>query len=266
MTQQVARIDAHLLNRSGVTRLCYCGPVLHTRPDRPRATREPLQFGAEIYGHSGMEADLESVLLALDCLHLAGVEGVSVDLSDARVVRTLLEPIAADSATVRRIYAALAAKDASELSQASAGLPSGTRRALSAVLELYGDASVLDEARTALSDVAGVEEVLANLKSIAAHLEGPHGVVRPRRSARLFLLQRRPLHHLRPQRDRCRRAGGATTKWGRPSAGPGRPRASASTSSNWSALFPTDAESGDQGPLGCHAGRPSLHCTTPQRG
>ncbi|AVS61513.1 ATP phosphoribosyltransferase regulatory subunit [Paracidovorax avenae] len=172
MTQQVARIDAHLLNRSGVTRLCYCGPVLHTRPDRPRATREPLQFGAEIYGHSGMEADLESVLLALDCLHLAGVEGVSVDLSDARIVRTLLEPIAADAATVRRIYGALAAKDASELSQASAGLPPDTRRALSAVLELYGDARVLDEARTALSGVAGVDEVLSNLKSIAAHLEG----------------------------------------------------------------------------------------------
>ena len=67
-TPQVARIDAHLLNRQGVTRLCYCGPVLHTRPDRPHATREPLQFGAEIYGHAGLEADLEALLLALDCL------------------------------------------------------------------------------------------------------------------------------------------------------------------------------------------------------
>ena len=67
-TPQVARIDAHLLNRQGVTRLCYCGPVLHTRPDRPYATREPLQFGAEIYGHAGLEADLEALLLALDCL------------------------------------------------------------------------------------------------------------------------------------------------------------------------------------------------------
>jgi hypothetical protein len=59
-TPQVARIDAHLLNRQGVARLCYCGPVLHARPDRPLATREPLQFGAEIYGHAGLEADLES--------------------------------------------------------------------------------------------------------------------------------------------------------------------------------------------------------------
>jgi ATP phosphoribosyltransferase regulatory subunit HisZ len=70
-TPQVARIDAHLLNRAGVARLCYCGPVLHTRPDRPHATREPLQLGAEIYGHSGREADLEILLLALDCLKAA---------------------------------------------------------------------------------------------------------------------------------------------------------------------------------------------------
>ena len=57
-TPQVARIDAHLLNRQGVARLSYCGPVVHTRIDRPLASREPLQFGAEIYGHAGLEADL----------------------------------------------------------------------------------------------------------------------------------------------------------------------------------------------------------------
>jgi ATP phosphoribosyltransferase regulatory subunit len=63
-TPQAARIDAHLLNREGVTRLCYCGPVLHTRPVGPARTREPLQFGAEIFGHAGLEADLEAQELA----------------------------------------------------------------------------------------------------------------------------------------------------------------------------------------------------------
>ena len=67
-TPQVARIDAHLLNRAGVTRLCYCGPVLHTRPAALNATREPLQFGAELFGHAGLEADLEVMDLALDGL------------------------------------------------------------------------------------------------------------------------------------------------------------------------------------------------------
>ena len=49
-TPQAARIDAHLLNRTGVTRLCYCGPVVHTRPAAPHATREPLQFGVHVWG------------------------------------------------------------------------------------------------------------------------------------------------------------------------------------------------------------------------
>ena len=92
-TPQVARIDAHLLNRAGVTRLCYCGPVLHTRPDRPHATREPLQLGAEIYGHQGLEADLEILQLALDCLGCAGMLDLQVDLADARIVASLLQAL-----------------------------------------------------------------------------------------------------------------------------------------------------------------------------
>src|SRR5215468_3574600 len=98
-TPQVARIDAHLLNRQGVARLCYCGPVLHTRPDRPHATREPLQFGAEIYGHAG----IESLRLALDCLRAAGVrDGAVVDLADARIVRALLAPATPDASLAAR--------------------------------------------------------------------------------------------------------------------------------------------------------------------
>ena len=59
ITPQVARIDAHLLNRTGVTRLCYAGSVLHTLPRGMNRTREPLQIGAELYGHAGIESDVE---------------------------------------------------------------------------------------------------------------------------------------------------------------------------------------------------------------
>ena len=99
-TPQVARIDAHLLGRQAITRLCYCGPVLHTRPERPHATREPLQFGAEIYGHAGREADVEILSLALDCLRAAPLAGLSVDLADARIVRALLAGVMADPAVL----------------------------------------------------------------------------------------------------------------------------------------------------------------------
>src|SRR6267143_5037937 len=74
ITPQVARIDAHLLNRQGVTRLCYCGSVLHTVPAGMTKMREPIQIGAELYGHAGLEADVEIVQLMIAALKTAGIE------------------------------------------------------------------------------------------------------------------------------------------------------------------------------------------------
>lgn len=175
-TPQVARIDAHLLNRDGVARLCYCGPVLHTRPDRPHATREPLQFGAEIYGHAGLEADTETLLLALDCLDAAGLrEGVIVDLADARIVRALFAGVPVDGATLAQVHAALAAKDASELESLTKSFPAASRDGLRALIQLYGDEAVLDEAAKALKGTPAVAAALADLKQIAAGLQGVAG-------------------------------------------------------------------------------------------
>ncbi|WP_198087634.1 ATP phosphoribosyltransferase regulatory subunit [Variovorax sp. E3] len=175
-TPQVARIDAHLLNRDGVARLCYCGPVLHTRPDRPHATREPLQFGAEIYGHAGLEADTETLLLALDCLRASGLEeGVIVDLADARIVRALFAGVPVDAAALARVHAALAAKDASELASLTQDFPAASRDGLRALVQLYGDASVLDEAAKALKGTPAVAAALADLKQLAAGLGGVPG-------------------------------------------------------------------------------------------
>jgi ATP phosphoribosyltransferase regulatory subunit len=173
-TPQVARIDAHLLNRKGVARLCYCGPVLHTRADRPHATREPLQFGAEIYGHAGLEADLEAQLLALEGLRAAGVAQLSVDMADVRIVNGLLAGAALEPARLQAIHSALAAKDGSELAAltADAGIPLAARQGLLALTQLYGDISVLDEAEKALGGIAatGVATALQNLKWLAAHV------------------------------------------------------------------------------------------------
>ena len=171
-TPQVARIDAHLLNRQGVARLCYCGPVLHTRPDRPHATREPLQFGAEIYGHSGLEADLEALLLALDCLKATRVQNLTVDMADARIVRSLLAGVTVDAPALGRIHAALAAKDASELGALTRTFPAAAREGLLALVSLYGDEKVLSEAKKVLPSSAILDEALANLKWLAGHLQG----------------------------------------------------------------------------------------------
>ncbi|OHC80342.1 MAG: ATP phosphoribosyltransferase regulatory subunit [Rhodoferax sp. RIFCSPLOWO2_12_FULL_60_11] len=171
-TPQVARIDAHLLNRPGVTRLCYCGPVLHTRPGAPHASREPLQFGAEIYGHAGLEADLEILMLALDCLKVVKVASPSVDLADARIVHALLKGVPVEIALAEQIYAALAAKDASELSVLTKKFPPSSRQGLLALVQLYGDEKVLLEAEKALQPMPAITESLSNLKWLASQLDG----------------------------------------------------------------------------------------------
>ncbi len=171
-TPQVARIDAHLLNRSGVTRLCYCGPVLHTRPAGMHASREPLQFGAEIYGHAGGEADLEALMLALDCLRAAQVESLTVDLADARIVRALLAGVPVEAGVLARLHGALATKDASELAAITRNFPAPAREGLAALLGLYGDAKVLHEAQRVLPDAPAVRDALAQLKWLAAHVDG----------------------------------------------------------------------------------------------
>ena len=174
-TPQVARIDAHLLNRNGVARLCYCGPVLHTRADRPHATREPLQLGAEIYGHAGPEADLEAQMLALQGLQASGINDLSVDMADVRIVNSLLAGTSISTKTLSQIHAALAAKDAAELRSLTASvkdLPAASRADLQNLLQLYGDASVLDEAEKALQPNEYVRKALQNLKWLASHVEG----------------------------------------------------------------------------------------------
>lgn len=171
-TPQVARIDAHLLGRTALTRLCYCGPVLHTRPARPHATREPLQLGAEIYGHAGPEADLEILQLALDCLTAGRATGLQVDLADARIVNSLLQGQALSEAQRHAIHAALASKDASALARLSAGLTPAAQDGLLALVDLYGDIGVLDRAASRLPKHPEITQALAQMRWLAEQIPG----------------------------------------------------------------------------------------------
>ena len=177
-TIQAARIDAHLLNRDGVTRLCYCGPVLHTRPAAPQAGRELLQFGAEVFGHAGLEADLEVIELACDCLGLAGVAAPVLDLADARLLRGVLAGVPLGADALAAIADALAAKDAATLAARSDALPAEIREALRALPQLYGGAEVLAAARERLPARALVRQALDDLAWLAGHLRQSHAGLR----------------------------------------------------------------------------------------
>jgi ATP phosphoribosyltransferase regulatory subunit len=172
ITPQVSRIDAHLLNRQGVTRLCYAGNVLHTRPRGLHATREQIQIGAEIYGHAGLEADLEIQQLMLDSLRLAGLVKVRLDLCHAGVLAAILELEPAAALLGEALFAALAAKDVPRLNELTARLGDVPRDALRALPSLYGDASVLDVARERLPNLPVIARALDDLAFLAARAEG----------------------------------------------------------------------------------------------
>jgi ATP phosphoribosyltransferase regulatory subunit len=161
ITPQVARIDAHLLNRQGVTRLSYAGSVLHTQPSGLMRTREPLQIGAELYGHSGLESDLEVQRLMLQSLTLLGIQGVHLDLGHVAVFRALVKGAAIEGDLEAALFSALQSKDVPSLKGLVAGLNRDVQAALLALPELYGGVEVLQRARQVLprSTHAALEEL-----------------------------------------------------------------------------------------------------------
>jgi ATP phosphoribosyltransferase regulatory subunit len=169
-TPQAARIDAHLLNRSGVTRLCYCGPVLHTRPQSLQGSREALQFGAELFGHAGLEADLEIQELAIDVLADASVDRLTIDMADARILRGVLAGVPLDAVALQEVAKALSTKDASALAVLSEHFPETARQALGELLKLFGGADVLDAAERVLPQRPVITEALRDLRWLATQL------------------------------------------------------------------------------------------------
>ncbi|GAB2862680.1 ATP phosphoribosyltransferase regulatory subunit [Pseudoduganella ginsengisoli] len=172
MTTQVARIDAHLLNRHSVTRLCYAGSVLHTRPSGLHTTREPLQIGAEIYGHAGLEADAEIQELALASLALANFTDVRLDLSHVGVLRAIIAECPQASKDEAALSTLLRGKDVPGLEVLTENYSPVVRDALRALPNLYGDVEVLKKARQVLPDVPGVAKALAELAALAGSAIG----------------------------------------------------------------------------------------------
>ena len=141
MTPQVARIDAHLLNEAGVTRLCYAGSVLRTFSSGLARTREVVQIGAELYGEPGIEGDCEVVMLLLSALAEAGAQRLHLDLGHVGVYRALANGAGISaSGEDSELFAALRAKDVPTVVELTARLPAAWRDALCALPTLYGPA------------------------------------------------------------------------------------------------------------------------------
>lgn len=170
ITPQAARIDAHLLNQQGVTRLCYAGSVLRTQPSGTAQTRQPLQLGAELFGHVGIESDLEIQRLLVKSLKLAGIEKPHLDFSHVAIFRSLVVRAGISAALEAEMFSALQAKDVSALSELTSGTDTATRQALLALPTLYGGAEVLQEAQQRLPQYAEIKQALQDLKRVSQGL------------------------------------------------------------------------------------------------
>ena len=170
ITPQAARIDAHLLNRAGVTRLCYCGSVLHTRPASLHATREPVQIGVELYGHAGLEADHEVVRLLAQALQLAELPPSRIDLGHVGIFRALVAGQGLMPAVEQELFEALQAKDVPTLRELTAKLPELVRNGLLALPDLYGGVEVIRGAAACLPMLPEISRALGDLQRLAGEL------------------------------------------------------------------------------------------------
>jgi ATP phosphoribosyltransferase regulatory subunit len=165
-TAQVARIDAHLLNRQGVARLCYCGSVLHTVPAGMTKMREPIQIGAELYGHAGIEADLEIVQLMIAALKAARIERVHIDLGHPSIYRALVAAKGLQGEEADELFHAVQQKDA----------PAARERggeAFAALTSLSGGREVIARAREALPRNPAIDAALDALDQLAVRCAAP---------------------------------------------------------------------------------------------
>lgn len=170
MTPQVTRIDAHLLNREGVTRLCYCDSVLHTLPATPNATREPIQLGAELYGYAGIEADIEVVRLMAQALVASGLPAFRIDLGHVGIFKALARHAGLPAEAEETLFSVLQAKDVPALQELCSGLAEPYRSALLRLPSLYGGAEVLEVARRELPPLPEVTAALDGLLALRAAL------------------------------------------------------------------------------------------------
>jgi ATP phosphoribosyltransferase regulatory subunit len=170
ITPQIARIDAHRLPSDIPQRFCYVGPVVHTQPEKFAGSRNPLQVGAEIFGHKGIESDVEVIALLLECLSAAGVSKVTLEVAHMEIFHGICEGQNFDQVFEQNILEALLKKDKSDLCVL---LEDGNAsemviRHLTALLELNGGVSVLKTAKVKLAGAPdGVQNALDELSQLS---------------------------------------------------------------------------------------------------
>ena len=172
ITPQAARIDAHCLNREGPVRLCYADNVLHTRPRGIMTSRVPIRIGAELYGHSGVECDIELVCIMHETLRAAEINDVHIVLGHVGIFRTLLLEANLDEGTERSLFEAVQRKEYDRIDEVlnSSVIDKELRQMLEQLTRLSGDETILEAAKQVFA--AAPVTVTAELDELVAIAEG----------------------------------------------------------------------------------------------
>ena len=168
-TPQVARIDAHNLKRDVPTRLCYLGTVLHTRPENTGGNRSPLQVGAELYGHKGIESDIEVLCLMIETIKKAGLENIHVDLGHVGIYNNLIQLAMLDEDSESALFDVLQRKAMPELNEMiSAGmLPAEVGKMFKALITSIGSIEDFREATDLFENISPeIKDCLRDLQSM----------------------------------------------------------------------------------------------------
>lgn len=160
ITPQVARIDAHSLAQPGVSRFCYAGSVLHTRPTSLLASRSPIKLGAELYGDDSLQADIEVISLMLETLKVAGIAGCTLDLGHVGIYHKLLAECDLSETDEQQVFDALQRKSLPDLNTVVADLPPPQRQKILELASLHGG-------ETVLAQVSWADQAVQELRAVA---------------------------------------------------------------------------------------------------
>ena len=169
-TPQAARIDAHMLNHQGISRLCYAGTVVRTHPSGLARTREPLQLGAELFGHGGLESDIEIQRLMINALQALGLSDLHIDFSHVAIFESLVQAGKINAELELALYGALQSKDKASVAQLANDLEPTIKLALISLTDLNGDIAVLSKAQSILPNLPAIDRALTDLHTVATKL------------------------------------------------------------------------------------------------
>ena len=148
ITPQVARMDAHSLNQTGITRLCYAGTALQTKPENMLASRAPLKLGAELFGSPGPDGDLEIVSLMIESLRTLGVTAIHLELGDVGIFRELMRNVELAEKDENALFDLIQQKSVASLKVQAGqlGLPAKLCEQLVTLPTLCGTSAIIEDA------------------------------------------------------------------------------------------------------------------------